>query len=433
VITSVNRRWWLAGIVALGLALRLAVSDVFDPAPPLFSDAEYYDAVARSLSGGDGHSVLVTEDAFLPGGPPTAFFPPGYSFFLALPYALFGPNLEVAHLANIAAGVVTVLLVYLIGARLLGWRAGLLGAFIAAIFPSLVFWTPVLLSETVFTCMFAAALLACVCSLTDDTSISWRMAALTGVLTGAAVLVRGPALVLLPVAILWWYLISRRPREALIGGGAAILGAAVVLTPWMMRNIIVFDSPVLLSTNFGYNLRVGHASYSTGRFIHPADIYEFVDEGEELELVLNEEGTRLALDYVVANPGREAELAVLKSRWLWSPDTDVVLWLSSFGRTPISSSTEAVVQWLTRVAHWLMLAMLVPAGAKLGRQHPAIVLTALVALAWTAVHIAFFGEPRYHLPLLPLLLPLAAVGGLSMARWIFVRLGARPTMVPIAD
>ena len=401
-------------IIALALALRLAVTLAFEPLPPVFSDAEYYDAAARALAAGDGYKVMISEDSFRPGAWPTAFFPPGYSFFLAGFYLLLGAGVEVARYANLLAGVLTVPVVYLIGARLLGPREGLVAALLAAISPSLILWTPVLLSETFFTLLFGLALLFVVDTLRGGGRLIGVEAALAGAAIGLAVLTRGQALVLLPVAIVWWRLSGASSGATLTAGALATLATLLVLTPWALRNLNTFDEPVLLSTNFGYNLRIGHAPYSNGRFVDPVDLYELIDEGENLELTLNSEGTRLAVDYVLDNPGRELDLTWAKMRWLWSPDTDVVLWLDSFGRTPVDGTTSSLLQWLVRAGHWLVLALLLPAVVALTPRHRAVVLAALLALGWTAVHVVFFGEPRYHLPLLPLLLPLAAAGGLAL-------------------
>lgn len=402
-------------IVALAFALRLVGTQTFEPLPPSLSDAEYYEAAARSVAAGEGYKVRLTETAFVPGDWPTAFFPPGYSVYLAGFYKLFGAGVDVARIANLVAGMLTVPVVYLIGARLLGPREGLLGALLAAVLPSLIFWSPVLLSETFFTFIFALALLLVVDALRGGGGrLVVPEAALAGAVIGLAVLVRGQALVLLPIAIIWWSLGSAAPRTTLIAGAVAVLATMLVLTPWTLRNLSRFDEPVLLSTNFGYNLRIGHAPYANGRFVDPVDLYELIDPGENLELTLNSEGARLALDYALDNPNRELDLSLDKVRWLWSPDTDVVLWLESFGLTPMGATSRSLVQWTVQLGHWAALALLVPAVLTLGLRHRAIMLAGLLSLGWTAVHIVFFGEPRYHLPLLPLLLPLSAAGALAL-------------------
>jgi 4-amino-4-deoxy-L-arabinose transferase-like glycosyltransferase len=411
-------------IMVLALVLRLAVTVAFEPVPPSLSDAEYYEAAARSVAGGTGYEVRLTETQFVPGDWPTAFFPPGFSFYLAGFYKLLGAGVDVARIANVAAGVLTIPVVYLIGVRLLGPREGLLGALLAAISPSLALWTPVLLSETLFTLVFGLALFLVVDALRGGGRLVLLEAALAGAVIGLAALVRGQALVLLPVAFAWWWLHTVPRSRVPVAAALAAVAVLLLLTPWTLRNLSIFDEPVLLSTNFGYNLRVGHAEYSNGRFVDPVDLYELVDPGENLELTLNAEGARLAVDYALAHPGRELELSLDKVRWLWSPDTDVVLWLESFGATPIDETVESALQWPARVMHWATLALLVPALLSLGMRHRAVSLAGLLALAWTAVHIVFFGEPRYHLPLLPLLLPFTAAGLLVLKG--FLPLSAEP-------
>jgi hypothetical protein len=117
-------------------------------------------------------------------------------------------------------------------------------------------------------------------------------------------------------------------------------------------------------------------------------------------------------------------LSLDKVRWLWSPDTDVILWLASFGRTETSASEDSAVQALVRAGHWLGALLIVAAVISLGLKHKAIVFAGLLCLAWTAGHILFFGEPRYHLPLLPLLLAIAGAGVLAVWR---AAGAARPT------
>ncbi|HXH23203.1 MAG TPA: glycosyltransferase family 39 protein, partial [Dehalococcoidia bacterium] len=147
----------LALLVAAAFSLRLAFAFWTGPLPPVLSDAQYYDAVARSLVSGAGYSVGIDGSGFTPGGSPTAFFPPGYPFFLAGVYRLFGHSLDAARVANCAAAALSIVPVYLAGHRLFGRREGLLAAGGTAVSPSLVYWTPVLVSESLFLLPFLLA------------------------------------------------------------------------------------------------------------------------------------------------------------------------------------------------------------------------------------------------------------------------------------
>jgi 4-amino-4-deoxy-L-arabinose transferase-like glycosyltransferase len=410
----------LTAIVLVGLTIRALWTFWAAPIPPFFSDSEYYDAVARSLVRGDGYSVVLTHEGFFPGGDATAFFPPGYSFLIAASYFVFDESIEVARLLNVVLGTLTIPLVYLIGRRLFGEMAGLIGAGLAAVMPSLVLWTPVLLSETAFTFVFAVAIAAFVYARREDGALPARSAAIAGVIMGLALLVRGQALVLLPAAVLWWRFAGADTGTALRAGGIALAAAALVLLPWSVRNTLVFDSPVLLSTNLGYNLRVGHAPYSTGRFVDPEDLLLSARDYQHLELLQHQTGFRRAVDYAAGNPVREMELSIAKVRYMWSPDSDVLLWVESFGATPLPDGWQSPLRWLVVLSHWAVIGLATASLLAWRSQAQGVVFVVLLALAWTGIHVIFFGEPRFRLPLLPALLPAAALGvvlvGALMAR-----------------
>ena len=247
-------------------------------------------------------------------------------------YRIFGEGLGTARTANVFIGALTILPVYFIGRRLFGPTAGMVGAAIAAVLPSLVFWTPVLLSDTFFTFLFASTVAVLLYALHSNRTLRLVPVVVAGLLVGAAALVRGQALVLPLAAVLWWLLAGVRPRTALLSGLAMLAAAAVVLAPWSLRNARVMDSPMLLSANFGYNLRIGHADYSTGRYILPRDLWD-AQPGitfQERESVFNDLGLRRAVSYAVHNPVREMSLSVRKVVWLWRPDSDAIAWAIEF-------------------------------------------------------------------------------------------------------
>src|SRR5205807_616316 len=57
-------------------------------------------------------------------------------------------------------------------------------------------------------------------------------------------------------------------------------------------------------------------------------------------------------------------------------------------------------------------------SAGLVRRRPWAILIALVAAYWTAVHIVFFAEPRFHAPLQPVIALLAGGAVLDLGRAI---------------
>src|SRR5260221_167168 len=128
-----------------------------------------------------------------------------------------------------------------------GWLAGIL----AAIHPLLIFFSGYLLTETVFSVALLAALVA---------STEWLKtprpgrALGAGLLWGVATLARPPAL-LLPALVVAW---AWRPLGLAVRAGdrwrqAALLfaGAALVIAPWTVRNLMVMHAWVPVTTGAG--------------------------------------------------------------------------------------------------------------------------------------------------------------------------------------
>lgn len=266
----------LSMVTLAALAIRIAWSVWTAPVPHGLADADYYNATAISLSRGLGYTVTFSGDqGFFPGGDASSFWPPGYSLFLAAFYHLFGEDLAVARSANAIAGAITVVPIYFIGRRLFDNATGISAAIVAAILPSFIFWTPVLLSDTLFTLLFATSV-ACLLQTarTGDQGLNTGTLVAAGVVTGVAALVRGQTFVLIPTAAVWWLSSGIRLRQVVKYTVAFAVLVLLVVTPWSIRNITRFDSPILLSSNFGYNLRVGHAPYSNGRYVTSQDIWD---------------------------------------------------------------------------------------------------------------------------------------------------------------
>jgi 4-amino-4-deoxy-L-arabinose transferase-like glycosyltransferase len=420
----------LGSIVLLAFAVRLAWTLWTAPEPPFLSDPEYYNATALSLARDLRYAVVFDDDlGFLPGGDPTAFWPPGYPAFLAVAYRAFGESLHVGRTANVLVGTLTVAPIYLVGRVLFGRQVAWLGAGVSTVFPSLVFWTPVLFSDTLFTFLFACATALLLHSTREDTSLRPRMILLFGITLGFGVLVRGQALVLLPLALAWWLLNGVPWRAVVVPLVGALAIAVALLVPWSVRNAAVMDSPILVSANFGYNLRIGHAPYATGRYVVPPDLWD-AEPGisfQKREVLFNDLGAERALDFALGTPGDEFRLSGRKIMWLWRPDSDALHWVTDFGASPLPGKAWEPLRVLLDASYLSVLAL---AGAALFvrrlRRQTAFIATAVVL--WTVGHVVFFGESRYHLPLLALIVPLASASALTFTLELARRAPLRPPL-----
>ncbi len=205
-----------------------------------FADAPAYLFGARALVE-TGHYPRRT-DAFL-------FRPPGYAVFLAAVTLGRPDRIAVAKIANAVAGALSAVLLAALSARLFRRRAiavatGILGA----VHPTFLLAVDVQ-SEP----LFLLLLLSCAYLLLAATDRpSSNLAVLAGVALALAALTRSSALALAP--LLAAPLLDRRfPRRA----GAhvalsAVLGFALALAPWVVRNALVFRELILVNDGAGY-------------------------------------------------------------------------------------------------------------------------------------------------------------------------------------
>ena len=235
----------LAALVVVGLAVRVVYTLAVSPWPPAtIDDQTYFNALPLLLA--DGHGFInpflyVFQDHVVRA---TAEHPPLHSVLLAGLAELGGRSPDAQRLTGAVFGAGTIVVAGLLARRLAGERAGLIAAGVAALYPVLIVTDGALMSESLFVVLVGLSLLAAF-RLAEAPSLG--RGAVLGALAALAALTRGEALLLLGLLLLP---VLRRPagrRAALV----SVAAFALVLTPWTIRNWVVFDQPVLISTNPG--------------------------------------------------------------------------------------------------------------------------------------------------------------------------------------
>ncbi|MEX0786353.1 MAG: glycosyltransferase family 39 protein, partial [Dehalococcoidia bacterium] len=358
-------------------------------------------------------------------GDPTAFWPPGYPLLLAAAYTVFGQSIAVAQALNVVLATATVGLVYLIGRETLGARPALVAAAVVAAFPSLVFFTAVTLSETAFAFLALSAVYLLVLEAKAPTTGAGQRASRSsartlrllfaaGLILGLASLTRGQALLLPLVAVPFWLRSGAGwPR---VGANVAVLvlGIALIVVPWTVRNAIELDSPVLISTNAGVDFWIGHHEGAVGDFgATGGDELVFSHpelSGVEREVQVNLDGLREGLEYAVTHPLQELALPFQKLFWLYYNDEEGLKWNDGHRGQPfMAQGLRNALLGLSNV-YYVALLTFVALGVRLWfsvREPGRVLLVSLVAY-WTLVHLVFFGDPRFHAPIMPVAALLAA-------------------------
>ena len=396
----------LAILVTLGFALRLAWVAFTDWQPLPDDDAYRYDFAARALLAGEGYVHL--------DGYPTAFWPPGYPLLLATAYRFFGESVAVAQFMNVLLGTGAVVLTYLIGRRTLGPAPAIVGAGIVAMFPSLIFFTGVTLSEITFTFLALLGIYLLILEAQQGKERDLRLLIGAGLILGLATLTRGQAL-LLPLVMVPFWLRTGLTRPFVIERLVAIaLGIGLIVAPWTIRNAAELNATVFISTNAGVDFWIGHhegANGSGGRTGGQEIVFTHPELGSvEREVRVNSDGFRKGLSYALTHPREELLLPFQKVFWLYYNDEEGLKWNDGHrAQSFMSSATRQGLLALSNIYYFAMLG-LVALGVRLWfstKDAGKVLLVSLVAY-WTLMHMAFFGDPRFHAPIMPVAALLAA-------------------------
>ena len=384
-----------------------------DPTDGRFDDTVWYRGAARYIEQGEGYLNPFT-------GTSTAGWPPGYPAALGATFKLFGgEGITQTQALNIVAATLTVLVIYAIGLLMFERRTAFIAAAALALWPGQIYFASLGLSEPLFTLQFAIGIWLIL--LAPVTSGGRRAIVLLtfGLVLGLAALTRGQALLLLPVAVVWWGIAGIRWRPAMAWGILSALVVIVVLAPWVARNERQLGSPVIIATNAGPNLWLGHHEGSTGRMQTSAEVPLPDRVGltqPEYEVKASDLLLRKGLRFMFTHPADEVRLSAIKIRAMYESDATALDWNAAYEDGFYASDS---LEWaLRRVANvwWFTALALSAVGLLAARTRLAgpIGLLPLLVGVYTVTHLLFFGDSRFHYPIVFAFALLGARGAVAM-------------------
>ncbi len=395
--------------VAIALLLMTRLALLFGLEVQQSSDLAWYEARAAEL---------LRSGTYSENGISTAYWPVGYPAFLAGAMLVFGGHPWSGQVANLLLSLATLLLLHRWCMQRWGDAtvAGL-AAVLLALYPNHMGYTVGLYSEPLFTTLLLGVL---VC-LSPRAHVAQVL--LAGLLTGAAILVKAQMLLLGPLLILVSLLPDRSWAgfvSALRPFALAMLTAALVLAPWVYRNLVVMGEPIIVSTNGGMSLLAAN---------NPAmgtDLRTDYDDNDQLvravkfsvsdQVGADRRARTAAWNWIASNPVRFLALMPKKLFRLWAPDGESE-WLFQAGY----SNYEKHKVWFravrigNQVIYIGLLAMCALALPKVfDRNDPATWTLPLLLAFFSVLCMVFSGQSRYRSPLMPLIIGYAA---LTCMRW----------------
>ena len=436
----------LVAILLLGLGLRLDYA--WEGRAPVF-DAVAYGRIAASLDQGQGFTA---GDAATQ---PSSNYSPGLPLLVGGLYkASGGVHERLARIVLALIGALSVLFAYLIGRRLSGPIAGLIGAAAVAIYPALLEYQGMLMGEPLAATLLSGAVLAMLWANDARGGHPRARWLLPGVLLGALAMVRPEYL---GVAILLGLVVFARGfrdewRRSLAQAAILLGGVVLVVAPWTIRNAIALDRFVPVSTGGGQVLFAGTYLPSGGDpqkvgeealERHPglrrrlAAEYLPSHAAPTLSAVL----TRVRLEQILAAlaaqryPGTETDKALSRMgrEQLWDDITEEPAEYAGFVAAKIGAiwshgPRDVMRRPIWEALHWALLAFgllgLLVLGTSTRRWEALLLATTFLSI--TAISALLVASPRRVLVMLPLIAPLAGLG----IAWSIERLKDRTASNP---
>lgn len=303
-------------------------------------------------------------------------------------------------LFDILLSVVSVRLVYTIAKEVFADDLiALLSAFIVAVYPPLIFFSVLGLSETLFITLLLAAF-AC-----------WYRGsfALAAIFAALSILTRPVLDLAAPFLVVYFSVIIHRLEWRGAFRNLAVYGLiyAALMSPWWVYNYQTYGTFVRLNLNFGITLYAGNnpMNKTGGGNGHidwdVDDILTTVSDPIEQDKIYKQR----AYSYIAGNPLHFVEMALLKIGRMWRPWPSFTEYAK-----PVLIIGSIVTYGSIYILSLIYLAMW--GWSEIRRTLPMLFMAAYL----TTVVTVLFGTIRYRLPLEPFMIMLTAATLVRLAR-----------------
>jgi len=269
--------------------------------------------------------------------------------------------------------------------------AVLIAALISACYPFFVFYSALILSETLFLFAISVYFYFLLCS-------HKSAPLLAGLLSGVCHLIRPSLMYFFPVVWCWQYFIRKISFKYVLLG---ILCFVVLIIPWGVRNQIVLGQFLLSTSGTGQVLWEGNnpsniSGGTSGEFRGGENYLKNIPSGVD-ELKIDEWKKQKAVRFIKEQPKRFVEMCWKRFLRFWH------LWPN------YPSYSKGIYKWLSLFSFGPVLFFAAITFWTLPEHRTKLSLIAVFIIYYTAIHVISIGSIRYRLPLEPLLISLSAV------------------------
>lgn len=378
-VQSNRERYTIFVILLIALGVRLVVAWLIPDQGTMFPDVASFRSAGQAFWSGLNLNYI--------------YAMPLYPIIIGMFSAVW-----IQTLFDVSVSVVSVWLVYSIAKEVFPDRfIALLAALMTALYPPLIFFSVLGLTETLFIGLILAAF-AC-----------WYRGYFTAaaVLAVLSILTRPVLDLAAPLLIVYFSFAIHHLSLAQALRNLAMYGLIYValMTPWWVHNYYAYGTFVRLNLNYGISLYAGNnplnktGGGNLGVDFENTQFLKIVDP-----IARDQEYRRLAYSYITENPARFLKMSSVKLSRVWR------LWPSNEGYTKPSVILGSLVTFGPIL--FLSLLYLSLWGLKeIKRTLPMLFLAAYLS----AIAAVLFGTIRYRLPIEPFMIILSAAAMVRLA------------------
>jgi 4-amino-4-deoxy-L-arabinose transferase-like glycosyltransferase len=251
---------------------------------------------------------------------------PLFTYICAGIYALTGHSFLAVLIFQIFISILTSYLIFKLGSVLFNEKAGLIAAVLTMLHPAQVIYSTTKIHSQVLDTFFFVLIVYYV--LLANRSRKTRHFVLLGIFAGVGSLARGTLIVLIPIAAVY-LLLNAREKAAAVFRNLCLtaIAAVLVLSPWWVRNYMIFKKPVYMTTeSTGYVMWVGFNENATGTLYKSPEISLFEGAPKEFqqkvwdikdEMGQQEYFRKEAIGFIRQHPAKALRLYLNRVAYFW--------------------------------------------------------------------------------------------------------------------
>lgn len=384
----------IALVIRITWAILASSVDPFLRKDPLLGDAASYYRIAINLLNGNGYAQYAQR--------PSSFWPPLYTYSMFAVFAMIGKNLTAMRIIQAFWGSIPPVIFSWIALKNYNKAIAIIVGVGLAAYPFLIYFGAWLIAEPLFLKLFSITML-CAALYALKKNYLWLIS--MGIFLGLSILTKPSALFFTPFLLVWIFFAQKDLSliKRILYISAFVLPTLLIVLPWTIRNFIVFDRLVLVSSNSGYTLLGANNPNAWGG--HDEGFPALIPNLNEAEM--DQVFYTQAMKWIQTHPLDFIKLGIIKIQRLLSP-----LSVASQRQDFVVPGSKLIYLGYSAFLLFSLAGMII--GVKnfrrIGYLYAPIVGVFLSAFI-------FYGDARYTIPMIPSLVIFSAIAIVIGYKW----------------